>query len=66
MYVPRGFAHGFLTLEDNSTVHYHISDYHAPEAARGLRWNDPAIGIDWPCPPAVLSDRDATYPYMPG
>lgn len=66
MYVPRGFAHGFLTLEDNSTVHYHISDYFAPDSARGLRWDDPALAIQWPCKPALMSERDASYPSLLG
>jgi len=61
MYVPEGFAHGFQTLEDDTEVTYQISvPYHAPSAA-GLRWDDPAIGIDWPDAPAVISERDRGY-----
>lgn len=63
MYVPRGFAHGFQTLEDGSEVLYYMHGDHVPAAARGWRWDDPAFAIDWP--PAddrTMSDRDATYP----
>jgi dTDP-4-dehydrorhamnose 3,5-epimerase len=62
MFIPSGFAHGFLTIEDSSDVHYHMGAHYRPEAARGLRWNDPALTIDWPIPPQVLSEADAGYP----
>lgn len=62
VYMPRGFAHGFITLTEAAEVHYLISEPHRPEAARGLRWNDPAIAIAWPEKPAVVSERDASYP----
>jgi dTDP-4-dehydrorhamnose 3,5-epimerase len=62
--VPKGFAHGFITLTDGSEVLYMMSVPHAPAFARGLRWNDPAIGIDWPFEPKHLSDRDAAYPLL--
>jgi dTDP-4-dehydrorhamnose 3,5-epimerase len=62
VFVPEGFAHGFQTLEDDTEVVYHMSEFHAPEVARGFRWNDPAFGIDWPEPLRVISDRDRTYP----
>jgi dTDP-4-dehydrorhamnose 3,5-epimerase len=61
LFVPEGFAHGFLTLVDETDVEYQMSAFYVPEAARGLRWNDPAIGIDWPREPVVISPRDATY-----
>jgi len=61
LYVPEGFAHGFLTLADQSEVFYQMSEFYHPEAARGVRWDDPAFGIVWPARPAVISDRDATY-----
>ena len=51
MYVPRGFGHGFVTLTDNVEALYLDSAFYSPEAERGLRWNDPAIGIDWPTEP---------------
>lgn len=63
LYVPEGFAHGFQTLEDNTEVFYQMSAAYAPPLGRGVRWNDPAFGIDWP--PAerrIISERDAGYP----
>jgi len=60
--VPEGCAHGFLTLEDNCEVFYQMSEFYHPEAARGVRWNDPAFGIDWPEKVKVISARDASYP----
>jgi len=62
LYVPEGFAHGFLTLAVDSEVLYQMSEYYHPEAAGGVRWNDPAFGIAWPDRPVVISDRDASYP----
>jgi len=62
LYIPEGFAHGFLTLENGSEVLYEITEFHHPESARGLRWNDPALGIDWPSEPTRISARDAAYP----
>jgi dTDP-4-dehydrorhamnose 3,5-epimerase len=62
LYVPEGFAHGFLTLADDTEVEYHISEFYAPESARGVRWNDPAFAVRWPVEPAIISDRDAGYP----
>jgi dTDP-4-dehydrorhamnose 3,5-epimerase len=63
LYIPRGFAHGFQTLENNSEIYYQISEFYSPESARGVRWNDPAFGISWPSPERmVISERDRTYP----
>jgi dTDP-4-dehydrorhamnose 3,5-epimerase len=62
LYVPEGFAHGFLTLEDDTEVFYQMSEFHALNHARGFRWNDPAFGIQWPGEVKVISDRDRTYP----
>jgi len=62
LYVPEGFAHGFITLEDNTEVFYQMSEFYAPECARGYRYNDPAFGIDWPQEVKVISDRDRDYP----
>ncbi|WP_444454851.1 dTDP-4-dehydrorhamnose 3,5-epimerase family protein [Rhodobacter capsulatus] len=64
LFLPRGVAHGFLTLSAEAVVDYLIDAPHAPEAARGVRWNDPAFGILWPGAPAVISDRDAHWPVM--
>jgi dTDP-4-dehydrorhamnose 3,5-epimerase len=62
LYIPEGCAHGFLTLEDETEVFYQISEFYNPEAARGVRWNDPAFQIAWPAAVQVISDRDRTYP----
>jgi dTDP-4-dehydrorhamnose 3,5-epimerase len=65
LYIPAGLAHGFQTLADASEVHYQMTYPYVPEAARGVRWDDPAFGIAWPDPgPAgrTLSPRDAAYP----
>jgi dTDP-4-dehydrorhamnose 3,5-epimerase len=61
LYIPEGFAHGFLTLADNTEVFYQMSEFYAPDCARGLRWNDPAFDIRWPEAVQVISERDATY-----
>jgi dTDP-4-dehydrorhamnose 3,5-epimerase len=66
LYIPTGLAHGFLTLSDECEVFYQMSEFfHAP-AARGVRWNDPAFGIEWPQPVATISARDAHYPLWAG
>ncbi len=62
LFVPGGFAHGYLTLEDDTELFYLISQFYQPESARGFRWNDAAFGIDWPAPVKVISERDRTYP----
>ena len=62
LYVPAGLAHGFLTLIDASVVEYHISEYHRPDSARCVRWNDPAFDVRWPREPKVISDRDRDCP----
>src|SRR5580692_5489128 len=64
VYIPPGFAHGFITLSDDAEVYYMISVPHAPVHARGFKWNDPAFGIQWPLEPSVISPRDAGYPPM--
>jgi dTDP-4-dehydrorhamnose 3,5-epimerase len=62
MYVPRGMAHGFLSLVDACELEYLISAPYNAAAAAGVRWDDPAIGIEWPFAPAVVSERDAQFP----
>jgi dTDP-4-dehydrorhamnose 3,5-epimerase len=62
LYVPKGFAQGFLTLEDNTEVFYQMSEFFSAEYARGARWNDPAFGIQWPAEVQVISDRDQNHP----
>lgn len=61
LYIPPGLAHGFQTLEDDSEVLYQMSEYFHPESARGVRWDDPVLAIDWPLPNPVLSRKDQSY-----
>jgi dTDP-4-dehydrorhamnose 3,5-epimerase len=60
LYIPEGVAHAFQTLEDDTMVLYHLSEYHVPEASTGLRWDDPALGVQWPLEPTVISATDRT------
>ena len=62
MFVPRGFAHGFLTLEDDSEVFYLVSEFFSKELERGIRWNDPFFKLAWPEMPKVVSERDQNHP----
>jgi dTDP-4-dehydrorhamnose 3,5-epimerase len=62
LYIPDGFAHGFLTLADDTEVAYQMGAPYVAGAARGMRWDDPRVGIRWPKPPAVISERDRSYP----
>jgi dTDP-4-dehydrorhamnose 3,5-epimerase len=62
LYVPRGCAHGYLTLEPDSTVEYLISEFYHPESADGLRWDDAAFNVVWPREPVVMNERDRTWP----
>lgn len=64
VYIPGGYAHGFQTLADGTELFYQMSALYVPGAARGLRWDDPALGIAWPAPPTALSDRDARLPTL--
>ena len=66
LWIPPGFAHGFLVLGDSADFLYKTTDYHAPAAERAVRWNDPEIGIQWPLAQAspVLSDKDAMAPLL--
>ena len=61
-YIPEGFAHGYLTLEDETEVFYQVSGIYAPECAGGVRWDDPAFGVEWPGEVSVINDRDRRYP----
>jgi dTDP-4-dehydrorhamnose 3,5-epimerase len=62
LYIPRGFAHGFQSMEDGTEVMYQMSEFYSPEHARGVRWNDPVFGIAWPIADPIILERDATYP----
>jgi dTDP-4-dehydrorhamnose 3,5-epimerase len=64
LYVPKGLAHGFQTLTDAAGVYYHISVPYEPGAGRGVRWDDPAFGIEWPIEGPILSERDAALPLL--
>jgi dTDP-4-dehydrorhamnose 3,5-epimerase len=62
LYVPEGFAHGFQTLEDETETFYQVSEFYAPGAEGGVRWNDPAFGIEWPlAEPTVISEKDMSW-----
>lgn len=62
LFVPKGFAHGFQTLTDDTEVLYQMSEFYAPDAARGIRWDDPVLGISWPEEVSCISARDRAYP----
>lgn len=66
LWIPVGFAHGYLTLEDETEVLYKTTDYYAPQVDRGIAWNDPALGIDWGVEPnaVTLSDKDRKQPRL--
>ena len=62
MYVPKGFAHGFITLEDNTEAFYLVTEFYAPDRERGIKYNDPSLNIKWPITPTVVSDKDLKHP----
>ena len=62
IYIPAGFAHGFITLEPETEVLYMMDQFHAPDCAAGVRWNDPAFGITWPLVPETMSENDTCWP----
>jgi dTDP-4-dehydrorhamnose 3,5-epimerase len=62
LYVPRGFAHGFITLEGDTEALYFVDACYQPESERGVRWDDPRFGIEWPLEPTVISEKDRTHP----
>lgn len=61
LFIPEGFAHGFKTLEDNTEVFYQMSEFYHPKYARGVLWNDPAFGINWPGGEQIVSPKDSQY-----
>ncbi len=62
MYVPKGFGHAFMTLEDNTEALYMVSEFYSPENERGIRWNDKRFNIQWPIQPVIISDKDKAHP----
>lgn len=64
LYVPRGFAHGYVTLCNATEVFYQVSEFYHPESERGVRFDDPALAIKWPGEPAVISDKDRALPLL--
>jgi dTDP-4-dehydrorhamnose 3,5-epimerase len=64
LYVPPYFAHGYQTLVDGTEVTYQVGGAYAPAAERGLRWNDPHLGLDWPLPVSAISAKDASWPLL--
>lgn len=66
LYIPAGFAHGFLTLEPDTEVFYQMGSSYQPQAARGIRWDDPRLGVHWPAAPTIISDQDRDLPALRG
>lgn len=64
LYIPEGFAHGFLTLQDESDVYYQMSAFYESDYTAGLNWSDPEIAINWPHTLRIISDRDAGFPFL--
>jgi dTDP-4-dehydrorhamnose 3,5-epimerase len=62
LYVPAGCAQGYMTLSDDAEIYYHTSAFYSPQAAAGVRWDDPAFDIDWPHEPVVISEADRSWP----
>ena len=62
LFVPDGFAHGFITLEDHTSIHYMVTEYYTPGAEAGVRYDDPAFKIKWPMVPTLVSDKDQLHP----
>ncbi len=63
---PKGFAHGFITLTDDTEAVYLVSQFYTPGSENGIRYNDPAIGIEWPVEPVLISDKDANWAFLEG
>ena len=61
LYIPKGFAHGFQTMEDNSEIFYQMSEFFMPEYSSGIKWNDPAFEVAWPLPISIISKKDLSY-----
>jgi dTDP-4-dehydrorhamnose 3,5-epimerase len=65
LYIPEGMAHGFQTLTDGAAVFYMMSEFFETASARGVRWDDPRLGIRWPTVPTCISERDRNFPLLP-
>ncbi|PAU94012.1 dTDP-4-dehydrorhamnose 3,5-epimerase [Aliifodinibius salipaludis] len=61
LYIPEGFAHGFITLEDETEVTYQVSEFYTPGAEKGIRWDDQSFNIDWPADPKIMSEKDKSW-----
>ena len=66
LYIPEGFAHGFCVLSETVDILYQCTEVYSPEHERGLLWNDPQIGVQWPVEDPILSERDAAFPALDG
>ena len=64
LYIPTGFAHGFCVVSESADFLYKVTSYYDPSAERGIAWDDPALGIDWPVEAPILSDRDRHHPLL--
>lgn len=64
LWIPEGFAHGFLVVSDRADFLYKTTSYYHPQSEKSIAWNDPALGIDWPCVDPILSEKDACAPYL--
>ena len=64
LFVPKGFAHGYITLEPGTEVQYKVNAYYSPEDDGGIRWNDPALDIPWPDMSPILSEKDTRHPLL--
>lgn len=64
LYIPENFAHGFITLEDNTEINYFVTEFYHPEVEKGIRWDDPKFNIQWPIVPVVISDKDKNKPLL--
>lgn len=64
LFIPKGFAHGFVTLTDNVEIMYKCDDFYAPETDSGIRFDDPDIGVDWGISDPILSEKDQNAPYL--
>jgi dTDP-4-dehydrorhamnose 3,5-epimerase len=64
LYVPRNFAHGFLSLEPNTATYYLVGEYYSPDCERGVRYDDPKLGINWPMEVTTVSEKDKSWPLL--